>query len=119
MPITWQYNGWRIIFIAGSHFTVAAKGKLGLPKLKGDYSLFKFYLHYWTILVNKMPLIGALREMKFLQILLKNVLITSVVENEELEKTTEELINKLINNSPNAIRMGLQALKKLPKMKET
>ena len=42
-------------------------------------------------------------------------LITSVVENEELEKTTEELIDKLTTNSPSAIRMGLQAFEKITK----
>lgn len=120
-PIICQLHGnimaGGLFFIAGSHFTVAAKGvKLGLPEVKRGLFPFQVLSALLDNISKQNAINWCITGDEITTDTAKEWgLISSVVENEELEKTTEELINKLTTNSPNAIRMGLQAFEKITK----
>ena len=120
-PIICQLHGnimaGGLFFVAGSHFTIASKNvKLGLPEVKRG--LFPFQV--LAALLNNINKQNAINWcIKGDDISAETAkewgLITEITSNEKLNEVTNELIEKISNNSPNAIRMGLQAFEKITK----
>ncbi|MBM78251.1 MAG: enoyl-CoA hydratase [Crocinitomicaceae bacterium] len=120
-PIICQLHGnimaGGLFFLAGSHFTIASENvKLGLPEVKRG--LFPFQV--LAALLNNISKQNAINWcIKGDEISAKTAkewgLISEITEVENLSNVTKKLIEKIVNNSPNAIRMGLKAFEKITK----
>ncbi len=118
-PIICQLHGnimaGGLFFIAGSHFTIASQNvKLGLPEVKRG--LFPFQV--LAALLNNINKQNAINWCITGDDISSETakewgLITEVTSNENLNKATQNLIDKIVKNSPNAIRMGLEAFEKI------
>jgi enoyl-CoA hydratase/carnithine racemase len=120
-PIICQLHGnimaGGLFFLAGSHFIIASENvKLGLPEVKRG--LFPFQVLAALLdNINKQNAINWC--IKGDDISAEKAkewgLITEITSYEKLNEVTDKLIEKITNNSPNAIKMGLQAFEKITK----
>ena len=106
-----------LFFLTGSHFVIAdQKVTLGLPEVKRG--LFPFQV--LSALVNKISKSNAINwcisgDTITAQKALEWGLLTEVVEGKDLITATENIIEKIKGNSPNAIRLGLEAYERITK----
>lgn len=106
-----------LFFITGSHFVIADQQvELGLPEVKRG--LFPFQV--LAALVNKISKSNAINwcisgETISAHKALDWGLLTEVVKGKDLASVTDNLIGKIKGNSPNAIRLGLEAYDKITK----
>ena len=106
-----------LFFLTGSHFVIADQQvELGLPEVKRG--LFPFQV--LAALVNKISKSNAINwcisgDTISAQKALDWGLLTDVVEGKDLASVTDNLIEKIKGNSPNAIRLGLEAYDKITK----
>jgi enoyl-CoA hydratase/carnithine racemase len=104
-----------LFFIAGSHYVLASdKATLGLPEVKRG--LFPFQV--MAALLNTMPKRKVINWCISGDIISSKTakdwgLVSQICENSEIDEKALELIDKLKNNSPTAIRMGLEAYEKI------
>ena len=106
-----------LFFLTGSHFVIAdQKVTLGLPEVKRG--LFPFQV--LAALVTKINKSNAINwcisaDTITAQKALEWGLLSEVVESNEMSTKTESIIEKIKRNSPNAIRLGLEAYEKITK----
>ena len=106
-----------LFFLTGSHFVIADQQvELGLPEVKRG--LFPFQV--LAALVNKISKSNAINwcisgDTISAQKALDWGLLTDLVEGKDLASVTYNLIEKIKGNSPNAIRLGLEAYDKITK----
>ena len=106
-----------LFFLTGSHFVIAdQKVTLWLPEVKRG--LFPFQV--LAALVTKINKSNAINwcisgDTITAQKALEWGLLSEVVESNEMSTKTESIIEKIKRNSPNAIRLGLEAYEKITK----
>jgi enoyl-CoA hydratase/carnithine racemase len=106
-----------MLLLAGSHFVYAAnKVLLGLPEVKRGLFPYQVMASLMKVMSSRKVIDWCTRGYTMTANEAQNHgLVTMAVEEEMLDREVELLINELRDNSPTAIRMGLEAFEHIRK----
>ncbi len=104
-------------FLTGSTYVLANKGvKFGLPEVKRGLYPFQVMETLLRVMPQRKVIDWCIRGYNLsVEKALEYGLVTHVIEEGEMEKQADQLINDLKENSPSAIRLGLEAFRKIQK----
>ena len=120
-PIICELNGnimaGGLFFITGSHFIVANNQvTFGLPEVKRGLFPFQVLAALLTTISKRNAINWCIKgDTIDTSTAMQWGLITHCVNKEKIEETVQGLIDQLSSNSPNAIRLGLEAFEKITK----